>query len=226
LKQKLLLVDYENVQQVDLALLDENFFVVIFVGSNQKNIPIDLVANAQKLGGRVEWQRVEGVGKNALDFHIACHLGRMIEKSPNLYCIVLSNDKGFDPLLQHLNKNGMQCVRITDLIDLNPKTVTANKTKVIKDKPATAPAKVSKPKPVKANKPKPVIANATNYNRVVELLKKSEDKSRPHKRATLSHHISSMFQKNIVQNEVDKIIKLLVKNKIISENNNTISYTF
>ena len=55
---KLLLVDFENVQQVDLSRLGDNFHVVIFVGSSQKNVPIDLVASAQKLGERVEWQRV------------------------------------------------------------------------------------------------------------------------------------------------------------------------
>lgn len=60
MSHKLLLVDYENVQQVDLSRLGENFHVVIFVGSNQKSVPIELVTSAQKLGSRVEWQRVEG----------------------------------------------------------------------------------------------------------------------------------------------------------------------
>lgn len=106
---KLLLVDFENVQQVDLTRLGDNFYVAIFVGSSQKSVPIDLVTSAQRLGNRVEWQRVEGNGSNALDFHIACHLGRIIEKSPNFYCIVLSKDKGFDPLLRHLNKSGLKC---------------------------------------------------------------------------------------------------------------------
>ena len=57
---KLLLVDFENVQQVDLSKLDSSYQVIIFVGASQKNIPIDLVTNAQKLGSRVVWQKVEG----------------------------------------------------------------------------------------------------------------------------------------------------------------------
>lgn len=83
MNQKLLLVDFENVQQVDLAYLDEQFNVIIFVGAAQKTIPVELVVSAQKLGNRVEWQQVEGNGSNALDFYIACHLGRIIEKSPS-----------------------------------------------------------------------------------------------------------------------------------------------
>src|SRR5258706_7028172 len=109
MNQKLLLVDYENVQQVDLSRLDDSFQIIIFVGTNQKNIPIALVTSAQKFGERIEWQRVDGSGSNALDFFIACQLGRVFETSPQLYCIVLSKDKGFDPLLQYLNKNGLKC---------------------------------------------------------------------------------------------------------------------
>jgi hypothetical protein len=193
LNQKLLLIDFENVHQVDLARLDENFNVVIFVGLVQKTIPIELVMSAQKLGSRVEWQRVEGNGSNALDFYIACHLGRVLEKSPTQHCIVLSKDKGFDPLLRHLNKNGLKCKRINSLLELEPESAAAEE---------------------------------PNYKRVLDLLTKSEKKSRPRKRATLSQHISSLFQKNIAQSDIDRIIDILFANKMISESNNTITYAF
>ena len=190
---KLLLVDFENVQQVDLTRLDDHFRVLIFVGAGQKSVPIELVSSAQRLGDRVEWQRVEGNGSNALDFHIACHLGRVLEREPNVHCVVLSKDKGFDPLLKHLNKSGLKCKRINSLLELEPKSAT-----------------VEEP----------------NFKRVFELLSKSEKKSRPRKRKTLSQHISSMFQKNISQAEVDRIIDILFANKMVSESNNTISYAF
>jgi hypothetical protein len=193
MNQKLLLVDFENVHQVDLAHLDEHFNVIIFVGLVQKTIPIELVMSAQKLGSRVEWQRVEGNGSNALDFYIACHLGRVLEKSPTQHCIVLSKDKGFDPLLRHLNKNGLKCKRINSLLELEPESAAAEE---------------------------------PNYKRVLDLLTKSEKKSRPRKRATLSQHISSMFQKNIAQSDIDRIIDILFANKMISESNNTITYAF
>ncbi len=193
MNQILLLVDFENVQQVDLAQLDEHFNVIIFVGLVQKSIPIDLVVSAQKLGDRVEWQRVEGNGSNALDFYIACHLGRILEKSPGLNCVVLSKDKGFDPLLRHLNKTGLKCSRINSLLELEPKSTAAEE---------------------------------PNYQRVFELLSKTEKKLRPRKRATLSQHISAMFQKKIAQSEIDRVIDILFANKKISESNNTITYDF
>lgn len=190
---KLLLVDYENVHQVDLSHLDDNTSVIIFVGASQNAIPIELVTSTQKLGTRVEWQRAEGNGRNALDFHIACHLGRVLEKSLPVHCIVLSKDKGFDPLLRHLNKMGLKCKRINSLLELDPKSTSV-------DDP--------------------------NYRRVIEVLGKSDKKTRPRRVKTLSQHISSIFQKNISQQDIDRIIDMLFANKMISETNNTISYQF
>ena len=121
---KLLLVDYENVQQLDFTLLGESYQVTIFVGASQKNVPIELVASAQQLGSRVEWRRADGNGKNALDFFIACELGSVRERTPGMHCTILSKDQGFDPLLRHLNKNGLKCVRINSLLELGPKTAS------------------------------------------------------------------------------------------------------
>ncbi|MBX9868578.1 MAG: hypothetical protein K2X63_02165, partial [Burkholderiaceae bacterium] len=105
-------------------------------------------------------------------------------------------DKGFDPLLRYLNQNGLKCERIDSL-----------------SKPEPKPAKTAKPE------------NA-NYERVFALLKKAENKSRPRQRATLSKHISAMFQRNIAQSDVDNIINMLLSKKMISESNNIITYLF
>ena len=124
MSNKLLLVDYENVQQLDFALLGDGYRVAIFVGASQKNVPIELVASAQKLGSRVDWRRVEGNGSNALDFHIACELGRILERSPSVHCTVLSKDKGFEPLLRYLNKHGLTCTRINSLLELGSRVAS------------------------------------------------------------------------------------------------------
>ncbi len=118
-RPQLLLVDYENVPQVELSSLDDDFRVIIFVGASQKNVPIELVTSAQKLGSRIEWRKVSGDGRNALDFFIAWQMGRVFEKSPRPDCVVLSKDKGFDPLLKYLNANGMRCRRINNLRELD-----------------------------------------------------------------------------------------------------------
>jgi hypothetical protein len=120
-KPRLLLVDFENVQQVELARLDDSYRVTIFVGADQKSVPFDLVTRAQQLGSRVEWQKITGNGSNALDFFIAFHLGRVFDRTPRPECVVLSKDKGFEPLLKFLNANGMVCRRINSLAELHHK---------------------------------------------------------------------------------------------------------
>lgn len=120
MKKSLLLVDLENVHKVDLSLLDESFRAIIYVGANQ-NPPkaASKKATAHKFQ-RVDFQKIEGTGKNALDFHIAFELGRTFATAADTECIVLSKDKGFDPLLIHLNKNGLKCRRVNSLDDLAP----------------------------------------------------------------------------------------------------------
>lgn len=68
---------------------------------------------------------MEGTGRNALDFHIAFQLGRTFETAPTTECFVLSRDKGYDPLLLHLNKNGVKCRRIEALEELLPQVDSA-----------------------------------------------------------------------------------------------------
>jgi hypothetical protein len=192
-RPKLLLVDFENVQQVELSRLEEGFRVIIFVGQSQKNVPIELVTAAQKMGSRVEWQKVSGDGRNALDFVIACHLGRVYERTPRPDCIVLSRDKGFDPLLKYLTGIGMKSRRVNSLLELNPA--------------ATA-------------------AEEPNVKRVVEVLGRSEKRSRPRKRRTLAQAIAAMFQKQLSRQDIDRIIDALMAQKLISETHGIITYEF
>ncbi len=196
-KPRLLLVDFENVQQVELAKLDNSYRVIIFVGADQKSVPFDLVTRAQQLGSRVEWQKITGNGSNALDFFIAFQLGRAFDTLPRPECVVLSRDKGFDPLIRFLNVNGMRCRRISSLAELQHRTHAV----------AAAP-----------EDPK--------LRRVVEVLSKVEKRARPRKRRTLSQHISAMFQKKITKLEVERMITAMLTGGLISETNNTITYEF
>lgn len=121
------------------------------------------------------------------------YLGRILEKSPTLHCVVLSKDKGFDPLLRYLNKVGLKCNRLNSLLELDAK-------------------------PIKSDDP--------NYQRVLEVLSKSDKKNRPRKRKTLNQYVSAMFQKKLQQPDVDKIIDILFANKLIFESNNILTYEF
>jgi hypothetical protein len=94
----ILFIDYENVTQVKLSSLQ------------QPNLK-----EAHQLGASVEWIGVEGTGPNALDFHIVFYLGQISLQAPTSNYIILSRDRGFDPLIQHLAKLGISCRRIDRL---------------------------------------------------------------------------------------------------------------
>ena len=123
--KKLVLVDYENIQKIDLSILDESYRAIVFVGAKQNPPKAAKKPTTAHRFTRVDFQKIEGTGKNALDFHIAFQLGRTIEVAPATECFVLSRDKGFDPLLSHLNKNGLKCQRVNSLDELMVPAVAA-----------------------------------------------------------------------------------------------------
>lgn len=112
----ILFIDYENVTHIRLSELQRpNLKIFIFVGSAQMKIPFDLVREAHQLGEAVEWIGIEGSGTNALDFHVVFYLGRISLQCPQASYVILSRDRGFDPLIQHLTKKGISCRRIEKL---------------------------------------------------------------------------------------------------------------
>jgi len=102
-RKNYIFIDYENVQPLSFDLpKDYPFKVILFVGANQTKIPIELVTSMQELGVNAEYVRIEGNGKNALDFHVTFYLGRLFEKDPAGYFHIISKDSGFDVLIKHL----------------------------------------------------------------------------------------------------------------------------
>lgn len=123
--KRLLLVDLENVHKIDLSLLDDTYRAIVYVGAKQNPPKAASKKATEHRFQRVDFQKIEGSGKNALDFHIAFQLGRVIETEPDTECVVLSADKGFDPLLAHLNKNGLLCQRVNSMAELVPRAAVA-----------------------------------------------------------------------------------------------------
>lgn len=120
------MVDLENVKPHSFELLDQDHFkVMIFVGSAQSKVSVDFAESLQRLGNKAEYVRIDGNGKNALDFHIAYHIGRLAVSSPEAYFHIISRDAGFDPLIAHLRSQKIRAGR-TDSIDAIPIVKAAN----------------------------------------------------------------------------------------------------
>jgi hypothetical protein len=109
----------ESVQPASLELLAPEYFrVMVFVGATQSKLSVDLATAMQKMGERAEYIRIAGVGKNALDFHIAYYIGRIAAVQPDSFFQIISKDTGFEPLVQHLGDQKIFCGRWACLEDI------------------------------------------------------------------------------------------------------------
>src|SRR5215467_11908437 len=113
--ESVLLVDYENIGKIDLGAIPDGVRVPFFFGASQKSVPTEFLKAALKLGPRFQPIDIEGQGKNALDFHIAFYLGEILAGEPKSVCVILSKDKGFDPLIKHLVGRGFHVRRVPTL---------------------------------------------------------------------------------------------------------------
>ena len=99
------LVDWENVQPNEAecrALVPEATDVWLFHGPNQRNVGRGYAT----FGDRVTEVRIARTGKNALDFHLSFYMGYIASKQPDARFVVLSNDKGYGPMLDHAKELG------------------------------------------------------------------------------------------------------------------------
>jgi hypothetical protein len=129
LKIDYVLVDFENIQPNDLGLLKGGAYrIKVFVGANQTKIPLEMARALQTFGPDAEYIRIEGSGANALDFHIAYYIGRLTAENPGAGFLVVSKDRGFDPLIKHLGVRNVRCRRATLIADIP-----------VADAPASAP---------------------------------------------------------------------------------------
>jgi hypothetical protein len=107
------LIDLENVHcDFPPQLVKEQLKVLVFVGAKQSKVPLQMATVLQPLGDQVEYIKISGTGPNALDFHIAFYIGRISNSEPSASFSILSDDKGYDPLIQHLRSQDITANRI------------------------------------------------------------------------------------------------------------------
>lgn len=200
-EKTILLVDYENIQDIDLSVIQErDIDIKIFVGQAQKKISIDLVQTMQPFGTKVEWIEIEGSGNNALDFHIAFYLGKFSKDIGRGSFFILSKDKGFNPLVKYINKSQINCQRIQSLLELS-----------------------------KEKKEKDVLISqhSDSLAKIVENLSKIQKNKRPKTRKTLHQHIKALLtQKKLSDSEIVTLIDSLFIQKKLSEASNNLTYNF
>ena len=105
-----LLIDWENVQprgEQLKALAPHGTDVWLFHAPQQR---IDETWHVD-YGKYVTAVPIARPGKNALDFHLSYYMGYISARQPDATFIVVSNDKGYDPMLEHARDLGFLTTR-------------------------------------------------------------------------------------------------------------------
>jgi hypothetical protein len=208
-------VDFENVREADLDLLaGHSVAITLVLGKQQKTLPLTMVEALRRLPPeQVMLVQSSVPGKNALDFVLACLVGRAVERQTGISVHVVSKDKGFDALIVHLKERGVPSARHESLSAV---PVLAGKSAGSASKP-TAPAEVV-PKPAapkKTPKEKPVPPLEARVDCLAQRIAKSTS-SRPQKRSTLATYVKSQLGTGMTEKLIKETIDGLVARGVLS----------
>lgn len=105
------LLDYENVQPTQeqvRALTPDARQLWVFHGPHQR----DVEQRFASFGSDATAVPISKTGKNALDFHLSFYMGYIASKNPGSAMVVIANDKGYEPMLEHARAMGFAVRRM------------------------------------------------------------------------------------------------------------------
>lgn len=193
-------VDYENIGTLENLTASDYDRIYVFCGP--KNTRVKIGAPPFDRFCRIELIGASTTGSNNLDFILAFHLGRFHEvadKSVTFH--IISNDGGFNGLVNHLKKIGRSCKKMVTKVANPPKAVTK----------ATSPKETP-----------PSLSEEASL--VVSRLKQLDGRKRPRKREKFLNWIKSQCQGLPNSALPEAVYKELVNGKLVLEAGADISY--
>lgn len=198
-------IDFENVQPGNLHLLKDvdtsvaEFNILVFVGAKQATIPFDFAEQIQNMGSKAEYIKCSVTQKNAADFLLSYHLGRLIQSEPEAYFHIISKDTGFDSLVLNLREQNQRVQRHKDIYEISVVSKHANLAEALCPKASI-------------NHLETVIANL-----------KGRGASKPRKVKTLKSTIANLIKAD-PSAKSEKIFNTMVKRKVVIVEGEKVSY--
>lgn len=200
IRNNYIFVDFESVQDIDLALIESKpVKVFLFFGAQQNKVSVELMMQVHRFHYQLEMIKLEQTGKNALDFVLTHHLSLQTTAIPDGYYHIVSRDKGFDALVAHLRSRNILAARaeafaqIPVLVDLRTLTL-----------------------PEKLERVKTQLSKMKQQNK----------DGRPKKRKTLGTMVHSVFRKQLSDEDVQTVISGLVQKCCLKIVEDKIAYQF
>lgn len=198
--QNWVLVDYENVQNIELDLVaGMPVHVILFIGQQQKSVPVALLTKALTMKEQVTVIESAGTGKNAMDFQIAFHAGRITDADPEAYVHFVSKDKGFEVLVKHMKSRKLFADQAASFASLRFLAAKADFK---------------------------VVPAAERAEYAIERLRKQTPASRPRKKRTLLSSVAAMFGKRLAAGEVESVVdQVIARGTIVVGENDGVTYS-
>ena len=190
------LIDSENVGSTWTNLLQEGkkFDLYIFVTENAKSLNFSLLKELTNDNShRISIIECDP-GKNSLDFYLSSYLGYLIGKDKHSSYLVVSQDTGFDHVIEYWNKEGHEVTRI----NTKPET----------KKPARK-AKIKKTPEKKDSETRVIVKKETPQENKTEPKKKKKKKETVNTANNPRKELLKNLLKDNPENEIDEIAKLL-----------------
>jgi hypothetical protein len=193
-------VDYENVHEIDLTLIgSKTVTFTLLVGPARKTLDVALVEKLFQQAASVQLVRLTSAGRNALDFTLVYYVGRAVAADPTGSFHIMSKDKGYDPLIRHLQGKHIHVLRHEDFTAL---------AFLVSTKPQTPSASVAAPKAKPEPKPKtrPPSGADEQETRVLAYLRKLAAK-RPRRKDRLVSSVVTHLGHKITEAEALRIVE-------------------
>lgn len=211
-------VDFENVREADLDLLEGRpIALTLVLGKHQKALSLTMVEALRRLPPeQVTLVQSALSGKNALDFVLACLVGRVVERQAGIAVHVVSKDKGFDALIAHLKERDVQAARYESFTQ-----VPGFKPRASGKAPKPAPKSAAKPPPPpppakKEAKKKEELSLEERVASLESRLLKANHVPRPRRRSTLGGYIKNHFGAKLTAMQVEETIEELIRRGVVA----------
>ena len=168
--------------------------MVLFVGAKQPKI--DLGDKKYDSPIQLVLVQLKATQSNNLDFHLSYYLGRYDGEAPaGISFDIISNDKGFSPLIAHIKVNGRACKQV------KVAAAPSLKNQIVKATPAPSPK-----------------------SKLISFITATHKNKRPKKVASLRNHIAAHMGIKGNEIAIQNHINQLVNEKIIRISGDSVEY--
>lgn len=203
------LVDYENLQALDVEHLKGKFAKLVLLAGVHQKFSATLFAKLTDYGIGCEVIVPPVSGPNALDMILVFQMGRMVERNPKSPIYIVSKDRDYNGVVQHVLKLGGTCKRVVSLAEVSAALAQAE---AVFQKTENSEGKV----PAKTVPDYTTWTTAQRIERVIERMSNQAINTRPKTKKKLTNALEAIFAKQLDADKLKPVLDSLKGRKFIA----------